>query len=203
MDALSNIVSFLNDPVPNFFFGVLVVDNPFAAGGSLNASAAVGLISQLDPVASAFTEVSGLELSFDNAAQTISEGGNQLPIRLPGRIKTETLTLKRYLRPRHIAISGFSLDPLTGWSQTVFDTAKTWSKQLELKDLIIVVYHPQIKNPLPIGPSAFPIAGYLVLRAYPMKWATSDLNSTSDSEAIVETFEFSYEEIKRLAIPPI
>lgn len=198
MDALSNIIGFLNDPVPNFFFGVFVLDNPLAS-----ATSAVGMISQLDPIASAFTEVSGLELSLDNAATTVSEGGNQIPIRLPGRIKTETLTLKRYLRPRHIAIGGFSLDPLTGWAQEVFSAAKTWEDKIVVKDLIIVVYHPQIKNPLPIGPSAFPIAGYLVLRAYPMKWATGDLSSTSENEPVTETFEFSYEEMQRLAIPPV
>ena len=36
--------------------------------------------------------------------------------------------------------------------------AKDWESQITLKDLIIVVYHPQVKNPLPIGPAAFPIA---------------------------------------------
>jgi phage tail-like protein len=197
MDALKNIIGFLNDPVPNFFFGVLVVDNPMAS-----AKAAVGMISQLDPIASAFTEVSGLEVGMD-LESNISEGGNQIPIRLPGRIKADTLKLKRYLRPRHIAVGGFSLDPLTGWSQDVFTSAKTWADPIEVKDLIIVIYHPQIKNPLPIGPSAFPIAGYLVLRAYPVRWATGDLNSTSDSEPVTEEFEFSYEEIQRLAIPPV
>lgn len=196
MDALQNVISFLNDPVPNFFFGVLVVDNPLAS-----ATSAVGMISQLDPVASAFTEVSGLELGMNT--DEIQEGGNQIPLRFPKGVKADTLKLKRYLRPRHIAVAGFSLDPLTGWSQEVFEAAKKWEKEIPVKDLIIVIYHPQIKNPLPVGPSAFPIAGYLVLRAYPIRWATSDLNSTSDSEPITEEFEFSYEEIQRLAIPPV
>lgn len=197
MDALTSIMDFLNDPVPNFFFGVFVLDDPLAS-----ATSAVGMISQLDPTATAFTEISGLEIGME-VGTTVNEGGNSIPIRLPDRIKTDILTLKRYLRPRHIAIGGFSLDPLTGWAQEVFTAAKSWEDQIQPKDLIIVIYHPQIKNPLPVGPAAFPIAGYLVLRAYPTKWGTSDLNSTSDSEAIVETFEFSYEEIQRLAIPPI
>jgi len=188
----------MNEPVPSFFFGVQIVD---IIGDLTSAISAVkGLITQMDPVASAFTEVSGLEIGLDTTAW--EEGGNQIPVKLPGRMKNETLTLKRYLRPRHIAIGGFSLDPLTGWAQETLDAGKSWETTIVPKNIIVVVYHPQVKNPLPVGPSAFPVASYLVSRAYPIKWATGDLNSTSE-DPIPETFEFAYSEISRVQVPPV
>lgn len=198
MDTLKSIMSFLNEPVPSFFFGVLIVD--IVDNLLSSPSAVTGLLTQMDPTASAFTEVSGLELGLNTTDW--EEGGNQIPLKLPGRMKNETLTLKRYLRPRHVAVGGFALDPLTGWAQETFEAAKSWETSIVPKNIIVVVYHPQVKSPLPVGSSAFPVASYMVERAYPIKWATGDLNSTSE-DPIPETFEFAYSEISRVQVPPV
>lgn len=190
-------IPFLDDPVPNFYFGVLVLDNPFDQGLMGGAQAAVGMLSQLDPVASAFSEISGLSLEMDT--EDASEAANSIAVKLPKGVKNDTLTLKRYVRPRHIGVMGFSADPMTGWCQETFEAAKQWKKGIKTKDILIMILHPHLKVPI-LG--ALPVAGYLVKSAYPKKWATEDLNSTSN-DALQETIELEYREIQRLAVPPV
>jgi len=201
MDVLTDIVEFLNEPIPSFFFEVMFLDE-FDPSDPLAMTSAIAslAIQALDPVACAFTEVSGMEISLGTTEYT--EAGWSTPRPMFEKMSNSSLTLKRYLRPRHVGVMGFSLDPVSGWCQDSIQAAKTWEKRMSTKDLMIFIYHPMIQNPLPVGPKSFPIAGFLVLEAFPVKWAISDLNSTDDSAPIVETVEFKYTEIQRLAIPP-
>ncbi len=201
MDLLSNILGFMNEPIPSFFFEVLFLEefdmsNPLA----MTSATASLAIQMLDPVACAFSEVSGLEIALNTSE--FNEAGWSTPRPMFDKMSTSALTLKRYLRPRHIGIMGFSLDPVTGWCQETVKAAKTWESAIEPKDIMIFVYHPMIKNPLPVGPSSFPIAGFLAKRAFPTKWAISDLSSTEEGQPIIETIEFKYSELMRLEVPP-
>lgn len=192
-------IPFLDDPVPNFYFGVLVLDNPFKTDSPLGgAQALIGMISQLDPIASAFTEVSGLSLEINT--EEAEEACNSIAIPLPKSVKNDTLVLKRYVRPRHIGVAGFSADPMTGWCQETFENAKNWKKSIQCKDIMIMVLHPHLKN-IPLL-NMVPVAGYLAKSAYPVKWEMDPLNSTSN-DALQETIELKYRELQRLAVPPV
>jgi hypothetical protein len=199
LDALKTIKRFVDEPIPSFFFGAFFMDASPADGIMGAAQKATALLSQLDPTAGAFTEITGLTVGIEEDSKF--DGGSNFNITLPKNLKTEKLTLKRYLRPRHVGVMGFSADPLTGWCQETMQTYKSWTKQLKLKHVLIIVYHPQIKNPLPIGPSAFPIAGFIAEEAYPVSWDISDLGSTSE-EPIQETITLAYKRMYRLSVPP-
>ena len=201
MDLLDSIVGFLNEPVPSYFFEVMILDefdtsDPFAMTTAMASLA----IQVLDPVSAAFSEVSGLEITL--GSEEYIEAGWSTPRPMFTAMSTSELTLKRYLRPRHIGVMGFSLDPISGWCQETVIAAKHWETKITTKNILIFIYHPMIQNPLPVGPSAFPIAGFLVQEAYPTKWAISDLNSTEEGAPITETIGFKYTELQRLAIPP-
>ena len=202
MDLAGNIVGFMNEPIPSFFFDVLFLDDNFDPSNPLASKSALASLAlqALDPIAAAFSEVSGLEMAF--STETVNEAGWSLPRDSFDKMTSSELELKRYLRPRHIGVMGFSLDPVSSWCQKTFESAKTWAKAITKKDILIFIYHPMVKNPLPIGPSAlFPVAGFLVKEAFPVKWTVSPLNSTDDSQAITETISFKYTELTRLAIP--
>jgi hypothetical protein len=202
MDLLGGIISFMNEPIPSFFFEVLILDDPFDADNPMAMMSATAslAVQALDPTACAFTEVSGLEIVLNT--NDYPEGGWSTPRPQFKDISTSTLTLKRYLRPRHVGIMGFSFDPISGWCQDTVQAAKKWEKKIKPKDMMIFVYHPMIQNPLPVGPASFPIAGFLVQEAFPVKWGISDLSSTEEAQPIVETIDFKYTELQRLAIPP-
>lgn len=191
-------IPFLDDPVPNFYFGVMVLDNPFGGGALGAAKSIMGMVSQLDPIASAFTEVGGLSMEIETTP--FNEAANSIAIPLPTSVKNDTLTLKRYVRPRHIGVGGFSADPMTGWCQETFEAAKQWKKSIQPKDVMIMVLHPHLKN-IPLL-NMVPVAGYLAKNAYPVKWEMGDLSSTSN-DALQETIELKYRELQRLAVPPV
>ena len=202
MDLLGNIVGFLNEPVPSYFFEVMILESAFDFNNPLAMTSAIAslAIQVLDPVSCAFSEVSGLEISLD--VGEFSEAGWSTPRPLFNKMTNSALTLKRYLRPRHIGVMGFSLDPVSGWCQDTVQAAKTWEKRMYTKDIMIFVYHPMIQNPLPVGPAAFPIAGFIAQEAFPVKWSISDLSSTEEGQPIIETIEFKFTELQRLAVPP-
>ena len=199
---MDTIIGFLNEPIPSYFFEVMFLDDPFDADNPLAMTSAIAslAIQVLDPVACAFSEVSGLEIALD--VGEYSEAGWSTPRPMFNKMTNSALTLKRYMRPRHIGVMGFSLDPVSGWCQETVIAAKTWESKITTKDLMIFIYHPMIQNPLPIGPAAFPIAGFLVQEAFPTKWSISDLNSTEEGQPMIETVEFKFTELQRLAIPP-
>lgn len=201
MDVLKNITKFLNEPIPSFFFEVLFLErfdlsNPLAM---VSATASLA-VQALDPVATAFSEIDGLEIALNT--EDHQEGGWSVPRPMFTNVTASSITLKRYLRPRHIGVMGFSLDPVSGWCQDTVRSTKIWHQKIITKDILIFIYHPMIQNPLPVGPSSFPIAGFMAQEAFPVKWGISSLSSTNDGEPIVETIEFKYTELQRLAIPP-
>ena len=202
MDLLGNIVGFMNEPIPSYFFEVLILDDPFDADdpfAMMSATASLA-IQALDPTACAFSEVSGLEIALN--VSEYNEGGWSTPRPIFDKMSTSGLTLKRYLRPRHVGIMGFAFDPISGWCQDTIQAAKKWEKKIKPKDIMIFIYHPMIQNPLPVGPASFPVAGFIVQEAFPVKWNISDLNSTEEGSPIIETIEFKYTELMRLAVPP-
>lgn len=201
MDLLGNIVGFMNEPIPSFFFEALVLESFDTSDPLAMAKATTALAAQaLDPIATAFSEISGLEIALSTGV--INEAGWSTPRPVFEKMNTSALVMKRYLRPHHVGIMGFSLDPFSGWCQDTIKAAKTWETAIVPKDILIFIYHPMIKNPLPVGPSSFPVAGFLAQEAFPTKWSISDLNSTEEGQPIVETIELQYTELQRLAVPP-
>jgi hypothetical protein len=198
MDLLSNIAGFMNEPIPSFFFEVLFLEEFDMANPLAMKKATASLAVQvLDPISAAFTEVSGLEIALN--VEELNEAGWSTPRPHFSKMSNSALTLKRYLRPRHIGIMGFSLDPVSGWCQETVKAAKTWESKVVTKDILIFIYHPMIKIPI-IG-SSVPVAGFLVQSAFPTKWAVSDLSSTEEGQPIIETIEFKYTELHRLEVP--
>lgn len=196
MDFLKNLIGFMNEPVPSFFFEVLFLEESDTLFGSATAL----MTRALDPVANAFTEVDGLNIAFDT--DSFNEAGWSSPRPIFKSMKNEELTLTRYLRPRHIGMMTFGLDPITGWCQETMKSAKTWETQIVKKHVLIYIHHPMMQTPPPIAsPSPFPVAGFLVREAFPTSWGVSPLSSTNSGEAIKETIKFGYTEIERLVIP--
>jgi hypothetical protein len=187
----------MNEPIPSFFFEVFVYDIPTAGAPSLSVTASLAM-QALDPVATAFSDISGLDMSF--ATTSINEAGWSTPRPSFDKINNEELVLQRYLRPRHIGLGSFSLDPTSEWCQNTMQSAKTWSEKIVVKNIMICIYHPMIQNPLPIGPSSFPVAGFLIHEAFPTSWGISDLSSTAGDAPIKETIKFKYTEIERLKV---
>lgn len=200
LGMLGPVGDFLNEPIPSFFFELLFLEefdmsNPLAMAGVMAELA----MQAADSGAVAFSEVDGLELSYGTSEY--NEAGWSTPRKMFDKVSTSALTVKRYLKPRHISMGGMALDPVTGWCQNTLKAVKNWEEKVITKDILVFIYHPLLKNPIPIGPSALPLAGFLIQEAYPTKWGVSALNSTDDSAPIVETIEFQYTEIQRLEIP--
>ena len=200
--SFSDMLGFFNEPIPSFFFEVFFMPDEFDPNDGLAFTKAMAdlAIQLLDPGANAFKSVSGMEIAF--SMESINQGGWSTPTQTFGKLNNAEITLTRYLRPRHIGIMGFSLDPISGWAQETVQAAKTWEKRMYMKDVLIFIYHPLIKNPLPVGPQSFPISGFLLKRAMITKWSVSDLDSLNVNDPIVETIGLQCEEIQRLAVPP-
>jgi phage tail-like protein len=199
LDAISNMMGVIREPIPSFFFEVVVVDPDPASFLDGAAAIAQATAQALDPTLSAFSEISGIVIGTET--DTIVSGGENIPTSVPTKTKNGTLTLKRYVRPTHIGVGRFSLDPLTGWVKDTLDLMETWSESINLKDMLIMVYHPMIQNPVPAGPKALPILVYHVQNCYPITWTLGDLNSTDETTPLSETFEFAYKQLKRLEVP--
>ena len=199
--GLSNIIGFMNEPIPKFFFEVLFIDKfDFTSPLSMISATASLAMQAMDPVATAFSSVQGLKVAFETTP--ISEAGWSTPRPTFDKMVNDKLTLVRYLRPRHIGVMGFSMDPVSGWCQDTMQAAKTWEKAIYKKDILVFIYHPMIQNPLPVGPASFPVAGFMLQDAFPMEWGVEDLDSTAGDSPLKETIVFGYTEIKRMAIPP-
>ena len=197
MDIFSSIANFMDEPIPSFFFEVFIYDRPDTLLGSLSATATLAM-QMLDPIATAFSDVSGLNMSF--ATEEIREAGWSTPRPAFDKINNEELVLQRYLRPRHIGVGNFNLDPTSDWCQKTMASAKTWSETIVVKNIMICIYHPMLQSPIKVGPSSFPVAGFLVHEAFPTSWGISDLSSTAGDAPIKETIKFKYTEIERLKI---
>ena len=205
MGLLGDAMAFLEEPIPSFYFEV-VVQERMNAGGIMNTVinlAKNAIMGSMGPGSdsNSFHTVNGLEISF--ATTEINEAGWSSPRPAFDKMVNGELELVRYLRPRHMGIMGMSLDPMSGWCKETMEAAKTWEKPVVTKDVLIYIYHPALKNPLPVGPSSFPLAGFIAQEAYPTFWGVSQLDSTNDSDPVKETIKLKYTEMQRIEVPPM
>jgi phage tail-like protein len=114
-----------------------------------------------------FTEVSGL--SVEMGTEEIAEGGeNRFIQKYPTRTKYPELVLKR----------GLLLNSeITKWIQECLNNYKIQPKDLSIKLL---------------NEAHEPLLTWNVVKAYPTKWAVSDLNA-SNNAVVIETLQLFYQ----------
>jgi phage tail-like protein len=127
-----------------------------------------------NPLDIRFARVSGLSATIETT--TVSEGGQNLySHRLPRRISYQNLVLER----------GFVIgSPLN----VEFNAAMSLFKFLPSNVMVSL-----------LDESGLPISAWLFLKAYPVKWATSDLNA-SDEKLVIDTLELAYTRMQALRI---
>ncbi|XXX81619.1 phage tail protein [Sorangium sp. So ce134] len=114
-----------------------------------------------------FTEVSGL--SVELATEEIAEGGeNRFVQKYPARAKYPELVLKRGL---------LTSSEVLGWIRQCVDELRIEPKNIDVKLL---------------NDEHQPLLTWHVVKAYPTKWAVSDLNATGNA-VVVETLQFFYQ----------
>lgn len=115
-----------------------------------------------------FQRVSGL--SAEIATETVEEGGQNLYThRLPGRISYGNLVLERGLAVGSPLAAEFNL---------------AMSAYQFFPSNVIVLLLNEDFPPVPL-------AGWLFLQAYPVRWSVSDLDANSN-QVVVETLELAY-----------
>jgi phage tail-like protein len=149
-----------------------LVDNPplgFRFGVLFFAGGAVP-----NPLDTLFQKVSGIGSSVETYAQ--EEGGQNLYTQLlPKKIQHENLMLERGLVVR---------SPL-GVEFTVAMSLFKFSPSNVLVTLLDTTSNP--------------IAGWLFLKAYPVKWSISDLDATANA-IVIEQMELTYQQMKRIGL---
>lgn len=114
-----------------------------------------------------FTEVSGL--SFELATEEVAEGGeNRFIQKYPTRAKYPDLVLKRGL--------------------LVSSEVRKWIEQC-IQDYRI---EPKDVNVKLLNEEHQPLLTWNVVKAYPTKWAVSDLNA-SNNAVVIETLQLTYQ----------
>jgi len=127
-----------------------------------------------NPIDLRFQRVSGLSAKIDTA--TVNEGGQNLySHRLPRRIGYQNLVLER----------GFVVgSPLN----LEFNTAMTLFKFAPSNVMVTL-----------LGGSAAPLAAWLFLKAFPVRWETADLNAGED-KVLIDTLELCYGRMQALRV---
>ncbi|NVB43283.1 phage tail protein [Pseudenhygromyxa sp. WMMC2535] len=121
-----------------------------------------------------FKRVSGLAVKAGTS--TINEGGQNLySHRVPDRVEYGTLTLER----------GFVVGSLLN---------------IELNDILSTAEFPT-SNVLVtlLNENKLPLAGWLFIKTFPVRWETSDLDA-SQEEVVIDTIELSYSSMQVLRI---
>ncbi len=114
-----------------------------------------------------FTEVGGL--SVEMGTEEVAEGGeNRFIQKFPTRAKYPELVLKRGVLVN---------SEVTKWIRECIEEFK-----IQPKDIFIKLLNEKHQ----------PLLTWQVVKAYPTKWAVSDLNSTANAVA-VETLQFFYQ----------
>ncbi len=127
-----------------------------------------------NPIDIRFQRVSGLSATIDTT--TVNEGGQNLyGHRLPRRVGYDNLVLER----------GFLVDSPV---KREFDSAMTTFKFSPCNVMVTL-----------LGASAAPLAAWLLLKAFPVRWATADLNARED-QVLIDTLELCYASIQVLRI---
>ena len=127
-----------------------------------------------NPLDTLFQKVSGLSASV--ATSPVEEGGQNLYAQLlPKKIEHDNLVLERGL------VVG---SPLT----LEFNAAMSLFKFKPSNVLVTLLDHTRI-----------PIAGWLCMNAYPVKWSVSDLDATSNS-VVIERMELAYQRLQTIRL---
>lgn len=127
-----------------------------------------------NPIDVLFQKVSGLTSTVETA--TIEEGGQNLYVQsLPKRIKYDNLVLERGV------VVG---SPLV----IEFNATMSLFKFSPSNVLVTLLDNTNI-----------PIAGWLFMKAYPVKWSVSDLDATANS-VVIERMELSYQRMQVMRI---
>ena len=131
-------------------------------------------INGSDGTAAAFQEVSGIEVKSE--VETISEAGlNEYSHRVPKRTSYDNLILKRGLYTEGSELKQWVIDTLEG-------------------GLLQFVRPKDIKITL-TDESGAQVMAWNFVRAYPVKWSASGLNSMQ-SAIVIESIEFAYQQWK-------
>jgi phage tail-like protein len=127
-----------------------------------------------NPIDLRFQRVSGLSATIDTA--TVNEGGQNLYAhRLPRRIGYRNLVLER----------GFVVgSPLN----LEFNAAMTLFKFAPSNVMVTL-----------LGGSAAPLAAWMFLKAFPVRWETADLNAGED-KVLIDTLELCYGRMQALRV---
>lgn len=127
-----------------------------------------------NPIDILFQKVSGLSSTVETAP--IEEGGQNLYVQsLPKRIKYENLVLERGV------VVG---SPLV----IEFNVAMSLFKFSPSNVLVTLLDHTRI-----------PLAAWLFMKAYPVKWSVSNLDADSNA-VVIETMELSYQNMQVIRI---
>lgn len=119
----------------------------------------------------AFSEISGLSKEL-NVEEVASGGENRFKYRLPTTVKFPNLVLKRGM-----TTAG---SPLLQWCSKTLDNGLAIA--IEPKDVIVKLLNDQGE----------PAMTWSFVKAYPVKWAASDL-SADKGEVMIETIELAYQ----------
>lgn len=127
-----------------------------------------------NPIDIRFQRVSGLSATIETT--TVHEGGQNLyGHRLPRRVGYQNLVLER----------GFMIgSPLN----LEFNAAMTAFKFATCNVMVTL-----------LSASAAPLAAWLFLKAFPVRWATADL-SARDDQVLIDTLELCYARMQALRI---
>ncbi len=127
-----------------------------------------------NPLDIRFQRVNGL--SVDVKTTTVVEGGQNLHThRLPERIDYGNLTLERGM------VIGSPLDVEFNTAMSTFQFAPC--------NVMVTLF----------GEDAAPLAAWLFLKAYPVKWATSALDATTDN-IVIDTMELAYTKMQIMRV---
>jgi phage tail-like protein len=127
-----------------------------------------------NPIDTLFQKVSGLGASVSTSL--LDEGGlNQYSHRLPKKFEYENLVLERGL----VVGSPLVLE---------FNAAMSLFKFKPSNVLVTLLDHTRI-----------PIAGWLCMTAYPVKWSVSDLDATSNT-VVIEHMELAYQRLQTIRL---
>lgn len=133
---------------------------------------ALGVIP--NPLDILFQQVSGLGATVET--QSVEEGGqNMYRQLLPKNVQHDHLTLERGL------VSG---SPLA----VEFSTAMSLFKFKPSNVLVTLLDHTRI-----------PIASWLCMKAYPVKWSVSDLDATTNA-VVIERMELAYQRLQTIRL---
>ena len=127
-----------------------------------------------NPIDLRFQRVSGLSASISTV--TVREGGQQLYThRLPDMVSYGNLVLER----------GFMVgSPLNIEFNVVFSLMK-----FAPSNVMITL----------LNEDAVPIAGWMFVQAFPVRWATADLDASRD-EVLIDTLELAYTRMQAIRI---